>query len=276
MTPAEAAELLAHCAAFDHRTIGESDARAWARALHDVPLDDDTRDAVAEHYAHTDKWITVAQVRDMRARIRTGRIDAAHPVYDGNPDETGEQFITRRQAQIIAAAEGNLPARTITQAIGTGPSSDLLALTSAVGHRVDGPAEAAPYVAEETRTEIRTTLPGNRAALVELAVACPNERCRADIRHLCKNSHGTQLRNVHGRRRDAYAVECATCPECDAPPRQPCNAAEPHPARIRAARADRALVERAEAEHNRLARLMSTPPQPRTPRVRHTSGGTRR
>ncbi|MFK0297225.1 hypothetical protein ACIQU6_43090, partial [Streptomyces sp. NPDC090442] len=48
MTPADAAELLSLCAAFDRRTIGEADAHAWARALHDVPLDEDTRTAVAE------------------------------------------------------------------------------------------------------------------------------------------------------------------------------------------------------------------------------------
>ncbi|MEU5302240.1 hypothetical protein ACH4YO_23775 [Streptomyces noursei] len=272
MTPADAAELLAHCAAFDRRTIGEADARAWARALHDVPLDDDLLDAVAEHYAHTDKWITVAQVRDMRARIRVGRIDAAHPVYDGNPDESGEQFVARRQAQITAAAEGKLPARTITQAIGAGPSPKLLALTATVVHPVDETDEPAPYVDEATRAEIRATLPGNRAALVELDVDCPNTRCRAARRHLCKSSRGKELRGtVHGQRRDAYATRHAQCPDCGAPPRHPCTTPEPHPARVRAAVADRPVPNR-----HHLDRLMRTPPAPRESRARHTSGGQHR
>lgn len=273
MTPAEAAELLAHCAAFDRRTIGEADARAWARALHDVPLDDDTRGAVAEHYGHTDQWITAAQVRAMRARIRTGRLEAAHPVYDGNPSETGEQFIANRQAQLTAAAEGALPVRTITQAIGAGPSSSLLALTAAVGRRVNGPDETqepAPYVDEATRAEMRATLPGNRAALVELEVDCPN--CRAARRHLCKSSRGKELRsNVHGQRRDAYATRHAQCPECGAPPNHPCSTPEPHPARVRAAVADRPVPNR-----RQLDRLMRTPPAPRESRARHTTGGQHR
>ncbi|WKX70029.1 hypothetical protein [Streptomyces sp. XD-27] len=235
MTPADAAELLAHCAAFDRRTIGEADARAWARALHDVPLDDDLLDSVAEHYAHTDKWITVAQVREMRARIRVGRIDAAHPVYDGNPDETGEQFVARRQAQLTAAAEGSLPARTITQAISAARPRDVRALVAGVGRTVE-PAEPRPYIDPTTRAELRASLPNQRAALVELTVACPNELCRAAVSRWCKSSRGAELRTtVHGRRRDAYATEHTTCPECGAPPRQNCTTTEPHPARIRAA-----------------------------------------
>ncbi|MFM9368161.1 hypothetical protein [Streptomyces sp. Da 82-17] len=269
MTPAEAAELLAHCAAFDRRTIGEADARAWSRALHDVPLDDDTRGAVAEHYAHTDQWITVAQIRHLRARIRTGRIDAAHPVYDGQPGETGEQFIARRRAQITAAAEGALPERTITQAIGAGSEAKLLALAGAVGRSVDG-EEPAPYVDEKTRTAMRSHLPGNRAALVELDVDCPN--CRAAQRRLCRSSRGRELRGtVHGQRRDAYAVRHAQCPECGAPPSHACTTPEPHPARVRAATADRPMPNR-----RQLDRLMRTPPTPRENRARHTTGGQHR
>ncbi|MEU3710510.1 hypothetical protein [Streptomyces catenulae] len=272
MTPAEAAELLAHCAAFDRRTIGEADARAWGRALHDVPLDDDTRGAVAEHYGHTDKWITAAQVREMRTRIRSGRIAAAHPVYDGDPDETGKQFAANWQAQITAAAEGHLPSRTITQAVGAVPSAELRALLPAVGHPVDDETEPQPYVDEATRAEIRATLPGNRAALVELAVDCPNTRCRAARRHLCKSSRGKELRGtVHGQRRDVYAIRHTQCPECGAPPRHPCTTPEPHPARVRAAVADRPVPNR-----RQLDRLMRTPPAPRETRARHTSGGNPR
>lgn len=231
MTPAEAAELLAHCAAFDRRTIGEADARAWARALHDVPLDDDTRGAIADHYGHTDKWITAAQVREMRARIRTRRIDSAHPVYDGNPNETGKQFIANRQAQLTAAAEGALPVRTISQAVGAAPQPELLALLPSVVRPVDEDEPAPPYVPPA----VREHLPSARATLPALGVDCPNEKCRAGVGRNCKSSRGVELRdNVHGRRRDAWAVRTVDCPECHAPARQPCPAHEPHPARIRA------------------------------------------
>jgi len=235
MTPADAAELLTLCAAFDRRTIGESDARAWAYALRDIPLDDDTRDAVADHYGRTEAWITPAHVRKIRAGLRTQRIETAHPVYDGHPDESSVEFTERRRAQLAAAADGTLPSRTIGQALDAAPSRAVLALAAGVGRSVDD--EPRPYVAPETRAAIRKTLPGRRAALVELAVACPNEQCRAAVRRLCKSSRGVELRTgVHGARRDAYATTYATCPECGAGPSEPCTSAEPHPARIRAVR----------------------------------------
>jgi hypothetical protein len=277
VTPADAAELLALIAAFDRRTIGEADARAWSAALRDIPLDDDTRTAVADHYGVTNEWMKPAHVKQLRARIREARIGAAHPVYEPPQGdyETGAEFTERRRAQLAAAADGTLPAQSITQALDAAPPREVLALVAGVGRSVDE-NQPRPYVAPEVRAEARASLPNNRAALVELAVACPNEQCRAGVRRLCKNSRGSELRNVHGRRRDAYAVEYARCPECGAAPRQQCNAAEPHPVRIRAALADRANVEQSAAEQDRLARLMSTPPQPRNTRARHTSGGSRR
>ncbi|MGW2484961.1 zinc finger domain-containing protein [Streptomyces sp. NPDC001571] len=232
MTPADAAELLTLCAALDRRTIGEADARAWAFALRDIPLDDDTRAAVADHYAHTEKWITPAHVKQIRARTRETRIGVAHPVYDGTPDETGAEFTARRREQLAAAANGTLSARSIAVALDAAPPREVLALAAGIGRPVDD--EPRPYITEQRRTELRAPLSGNRASLVELAVDCPTETCRAGARHLCRRSGGVELRNtVHGRRRDAYAVQFATCPECGAPAGQYCTTAEPHPARIR-------------------------------------------
>ncbi|HZF90417.1 zinc finger domain-containing protein [Streptomyces sp.] len=275
MTPADAAELLTLCAAFDRRTIGEADARAWAYALRDVPLDDDARDAVADHYGRTEEWITPAHVRKVRARIRADRIGAAHPVYEPPQGEyeTGAQFTERRRAQIAAAADGNVPARSIGQALDAVPPREVLALVAGIGRPVDD--EPAPYIRPERRAEVRAPFNGKRPALVELAVDCPNEQCRAGRRRLCKGSRGAELRTgVHASRRDAYATAYATCPECDAGPGQQCAAPEPHPARIRAALAPAPDAED-DDEQQDLARLMSTPPQPRTARARHTTGGLR-
>ncbi|MEV0416013.1 hypothetical protein AB0I68_35980 [Streptomyces sp. NPDC050448] len=269
MTPADAAEVLALCAAFDLRTIGEADARAWAYALRDVPLDDDTRRAVADHYGVTEKRATPADVRRIRARIREARIGAAHPVYNGNPTETGAQFTERRRAQLAAAADGHLPPRSITQALDAAPPAAVLALAAGVGRSVD--EQPRPYITPEQRSAVRATLPNQRAAMPALAVACPVETCRAAPRRLCKRGAGVELRiTVHGRRRDAHAVQFATCPECGAGPGQHCTAPEPHPARIRAT-----ATEDDEAEQHRLARLMSAPPVPRENRARHTAGGMR-
>lgn len=134
MTPADAAELLALAAAFDRRTVGEADARAWTAALHAMPLDDDAHAAVARHYAETDRWITPAHVRQQRAKIRAERIAQANVFDDGRPEETPGQFLARRRALTAAIANG----QTAAQAIGLSPSSAPRALTG-------GPA---PEIAE--------------------------------------------------------------------------------------------------------------------------------
>ncbi|PSJ29809.1 hypothetical protein B7P34_04675 [Streptosporangium nondiastaticum] len=204
MTPADAAELLALAAAFDRRTIGEADAHAWARALRDIPLDRDTRTAVAEHYARTEQWITPARVREVRARIRETRIGDAHPVYDGTPGETGAQFVERRRAQITAAADGTLPARTITQAIGAGPRRDVLALAAAVGHAVDAPER--PYIPTAIVEQLAEQGFGaRRKAFPELTVECPLHTCRARKGSPCKAPSGRELReHTHDLRQRAY------------------------------------------------------------------------
>ncbi|MFD7262543.1 hypothetical protein [Streptomyces sp. NPDC059874] len=52
--------------------------------------------------------------------------------------------------------------------------------------------------------------------------------------------------------------------------------AEAHLAELTAAFCDRVLADHAEDEHDRLVRLMCTPPQPRRTRARHTTGDQRR
>ncbi|WP_425829339.1 zinc finger domain-containing protein [Streptomyces fractus] len=97
-------------------------------------------------------------------------------------------------------------------------------------------AEPGPYMPPQVRAEISPHLPGLRARLPALNVACPVEVCRAGARHLCTSSRGRELHTVHGRRRDAWAVTTANCPECGALLGQPCTAArDPHAARIQAA-----------------------------------------
>ncbi|WKK26851.1 hypothetical protein QZH56_15395 [Streptomyces olivoreticuli] len=204
MTPADAAELLTLCAAFDRRTIGETDARAWAAALNGVPLDADTREAVARHYAETEQWITPAHVRRIRTRIREDRIGAAHPVYDGNPNETGAQFAEHRRIQLAAAADGTLPARTITQAIGAEPPHEVLALAAGVGRTVD--EDERPYMPNAVAKQLAEQGYGaRRRAFPELEVDCPHETCRARRNSRCKAPSGRELRDhTHDKRQRAY------------------------------------------------------------------------
>ncbi|WP_327047270.1 hypothetical protein OG320_05095 [Microbispora sp. NBC_01189] len=74
MNPSEAAVLLGIAAAFDRRTVGEVDARAWAEALADVALDD-ARAAVVEHYRESARWLMPADVRTRVKAMRRARLE---------------------------------------------------------------------------------------------------------------------------------------------------------------------------------------------------------
>ena len=76
MTRSETAALLAFCAAYDQRTIGEADVLAWNEALECpwVPnIDiDEAQAAVIAHYRETPQRITPA---DVIKRVKTDRAD---------------------------------------------------------------------------------------------------------------------------------------------------------------------------------------------------------
>jgi hypothetical protein len=87
MTPSEAAEILTVAAAFDSRTVGESDAIAWSLAL--AHLDPDAcRRAVITHYASETDRVMPAHIRRLVA-TRTGptavdlpQCERCHGVHD--------------------------------------------------------------------------------------------------------------------------------------------------------------------------------------------------
>ena len=68
MKPSEVAQVLAKCAAFDARTVGEADVAAWTEALHDVPLDTALA-AVPAHYRDHEDRIKPSHIR---SHWRTG------------------------------------------------------------------------------------------------------------------------------------------------------------------------------------------------------------
>ncbi|GGW68159.1 zinc finger domain-containing protein [Streptomyces griseoloalbus] len=216
MTPADAAELLTLCAAFDRRTVGEADARAWAAALNAVPLDDDARAAVARHYADTDRWITPAHVIQQRAKIRRDRIDRANVLYDGRPGETGAESIARRRALDRAIGDGRIAPQTATQAVGRapgtappaltgGPAPDVAARLAAIGRRIpdDAAEQLHPYRARRAQRDALAA-----AGLPDpLTVPCPVETCRAAPGKPCSRPtrHGGRrhLTDPHPSRLDA-------------------------------------------------------------------------
>lgn len=197
MTPADAAELLTLAAAFDRRTVGEADARAWAAALNSMPLDDDAREAVARHYSETSDWLTPAHVRAVRSRIRGARLEHANVLYDGRPDETPAQFLARRRTLTRAVADGRIDPQTATQAVGRAPSTAPLALTggpapevverlAAIGRTI--PAEAAQQLAPVRRVRAERESLAAHGQPDPLDVPCPYDACRAEAGQPCRQT----------------------------------------------------------------------------------------
>ena len=211
MTPADASELLTLAAAFDRRTVGEADARAWAAALNAMPLDDDAREAVARHYAETEKWLTPAHVRTQRARIRAERIDHANVLDDGRPDETPAQFLARRRALTAAVADGRLEAQTATQAVGLAPSTAPRALTGGPAPEVaDRLAGAGRRIPDAAADDLRPYRPvhAERESLAQhgqpdpLDVPCTHPPCRSPAGKPCRNRHRAPRSTPHPSRLD--------------------------------------------------------------------------
>lgn len=119
MNPADAADLLAIAATFDRRTVGEIEARAWAKALNGL----DPRDcaqAIQQHYARTTDWLMPAHVRSEVRRIRDERLREAgnsDPEYDRD-DVAGGIAAIRQHRKAIGdgqpiPAPPALPARPV-------------------------------------------------------------------------------------------------------------------------------------------------------------------
>ncbi|RLL66972.1 hypothetical protein [Streptomyces sp. Z26] len=208
MTPSEAAKLLGNAAAFDNRTVGEADARAWAAALHDVPGDPDAFAAVARYYgtAPVDGrrlWIEPHHVRALRKTIRDERHGETIPAYDSpDPQESGDEFVQRRREQLRAIGDGRLTPTPVRQ-LGGGPHPSVAPAIAngvrTVNATLDGDdGQPRPYMPEEIRRASGLT---DRPP--ELLVACPEPYCRADARRPCVTPRGKRRTTTHQARQRA-------------------------------------------------------------------------
>lgn len=77
MTPAETARVLAACASFDQRTVGEFDVVAWHKAIGHLDFTDAV-EAVARYYTRTRQRIMPSDVVDGVKEIRNERAQQAH------------------------------------------------------------------------------------------------------------------------------------------------------------------------------------------------------
>ncbi|MEU1497340.1 hypothetical protein [Streptomyces sp. NPDC005732] len=187
MNPTEAAALLAHCSGFDNRQPSVAAAKSWAAALHDVPFDQDARDAVASYYTTPSQnpnerlWILPHHIKTLRAKIRSKRLENFQ--YEPVADESVPEYLARLRGQTQAIASGRVPAPTGQLAPGKGePPRELMAGLSDLGWQgnrtVDG---------DELEVELVDTV--RRSG--PLGVECPVEKCRAAIGKPCKGPGGS-------------------------------------------------------------------------------------
>lgn len=201
MNEREAIQLLAYCAAFDNRQPSQAAAAAWASALHDVPLDADTKSAVNAYYSTAPKdpgaklWILPHNIRSLRISIRSKRLENFQ--YEPAADETPTEYLDRYRSQVQAIASGRVPAPTVRPALEGAPSREFMAELEAGGWNG---MRAVPGPSEETEELPRSFGP--------LGVACPT--CRAPLGRPCKRPGATEKHplgkprlNPHGARHRA-------------------------------------------------------------------------
>ncbi|MFJ1647940.1 hypothetical protein [Streptomyces sp. NPDC088258] len=181
MNEKEASVLLAHCAAFDNRKPSVAAATAWATALYDVPLDDDTRNAVAAYYTTAPKdpdaklWILPHHVRTLRTKIRNRRLENFQ--YQPIADETVAEYLARYRGQVRAIASGRVAPPTGRLALTGGPHRDVARALEEGG--IGRPV--ADSDDEALTDQVRRSGP--------LGVRCPV--CEAEIGFPCKSGRTT-------------------------------------------------------------------------------------
>jgi hypothetical protein len=176
----EAAELLAHCSGFDNRQPSVAAAKSWAAALHDIPLDRDTRNAVAAYYTTPPQdpnarlWILPHHVRTLRSKLRSARLENFQ--YEPIGDETVGEFMARYRGQLEAIATGRVPGPATAPALTGGPHRNVVKELAGVGRTV-------PETDDEDLVDtVRRAGP--------LGVQCPT--CHAAIGRPCKIPGGTR------------------------------------------------------------------------------------
>lgn len=197
ITLEDASTLLGLAAARDQRTVGRADILAWHADLTAAGLTrTDAENALTVFYQEMatrqpkDRYrVTAVDLIDIAKRARRERV--ANLRYDGDPNETPEQYLTRLRARTAALADGRIGPDTGLRVLGPGaPDPRLLRELAAVGHDVPG---------DDTVGSRRPVRVG------PLTVACP--ACLAPLgKHCRSNGHPRTVAHAARRRaaRDAH------------------------------------------------------------------------
>lgn len=182
MNADQAAQLLAHASGFDNRQPSVAAAQSWAAALHDIPCDQDARDAVAAYYSTPPQnpnerlWILPHHVRTLRSKIRSARLENFQ--YEPLPDETTAQYLARYRSQVQAIASGRAPGPSGRLALEGGPHPQFVQELEARGYQVGH--DVPDTDGESLADSVRRSGP--------LGIECPS--CHAAIGRPCKTPGG--------------------------------------------------------------------------------------
>jgi len=195
----DASTLLGLAAARDQRTVGRADVLAWHADLSAAGLTRaDAETALTAFYQEMasrrpqDRYrATAVDLIDIAKRARRDRV--ANLRYDGDPDETPQQYLARLRARTAALADGRIGPDTGLRALGPGtPDPRLMRELAAVGHDVPG---------DDTAGSRRPVRVG------PLTVECP--ACKAPLgKHCRSNGHPRTVAHAARRRaaRDAHGL----------------------------------------------------------------------
>uniref|UniRef100_UPI003FD72532 zinc finger domain-containing protein n=1 Tax=Streptomyces adelaidensis TaxID=2796465 RepID=UPI003FD72532 len=193
----DASTLLGLAAARDQRTVGRADILAWHADLAAAALTRaDAEAALTVFYQEManrqpqDRFrVTAVDLIDIAKRARRERV--ANLRYDGDPDETPEQYLTRLRARTAALADGRIGPDTGLRALNPGtPDPRLMRELAAIGRDVPGDDPTG------SRRPVRVG---------PLTVECP--ACKAPLgRHCRTNGHPRTVPHAARRRaaRDAH------------------------------------------------------------------------
>ncbi|MDX5568461.1 hypothetical protein PYK79_41400 [Streptomyces sp. ID05-04B] len=192
ITLEDAGYLLGLAAARDQRTVGDADVLAWQADLSAAGLTrTNAEQALTVFYQEMasrqpkDRFrVTAVDLIDIAKRARRERV--ANLRYDGDPDETPEQYLERLRARTAALADGRIGPDTGLRALGPGtPDLRLLRELETVGHDVPGDTP------NSSRRPVRVG---------PLTVPCP--ACQAPLGKHCR-SNGRVRTVPHAARRRA-------------------------------------------------------------------------
>jgi hypothetical protein len=109
MSAEEMGRVLAKCASYDRRKVGEAEIIAWLQVLGDLRYDD-CLTAVIAHYGETSDWIMPAHIRNRVKEIRKQRVhDADMPPPPPELLDDTAAWCAAVRAAATAVADGRDP-----------------------------------------------------------------------------------------------------------------------------------------------------------------------